>query len=167
METHFTQWELDFGRDLDWDVVGTGDFNGDGRDDLLLKQDNGSVTEWLGQDDGGFFSNQVGATYALPTGWNVAGTGDFNGDGPDDLLLRHDNGTVTEWLGQADGGFVSNHAAANYALPTGWHVAGTGDFNGDGHDDVLLRHDSGTVTEWLGGAGGSSPAMPLPTTRFP
>ena len=147
-----------YGLDFAWNVVGTGDFNGDGRDDLLLRHDNGTVTEWLGQpvgSAGSFFSNHLAATYALPAGWNVAGTGDFNGDGKDDVLLRHDNGTVTEWLGQTEGRFFSNHVAANYSLPAGWHVVGTGDFNGDSRDDVLLRHENGTVTEWLGGPGGS------------
>ena len=145
----------DLGLDPAWDVAGTGDFDGDGRDDLLLRHDNGAVTEWLGQSKGSFFSNNVSASYSLPGGWNVTGTGDFNGDGRDDVLLGHDNGTVTNWLGQADGSFISNHVAANYSLPAGWRVAGTGDFNGDATDDLLLRHDNGTVTEWLGGAGGT------------
>ena len=150
-------WNLGFVADVpdEWNVVGTGDFNGDGRDDLLLRHTNGSLTNWLGQADWGFVSNQAQANYALPIGWHVSGTGDFNGDGRDDLLLRHDNGTVTNWLGEANGGFASNHAIANYALPLGWHIAGTGDFNGDGFEDVLLRHDGGTVTEWLGQADGS------------
>src|SRR5918993_1210285 len=32
---------------------------------------------------------------------------DFNGDGHSDVLLRHDNGTITNWLGDANGGFFS------------------------------------------------------------
>jgi hypothetical protein len=54
--------------------------------------------------------------------WEAAQIGDFNGDERDDVLLRHSNGTVTDWLGQADGGFFSNHATATYPLPTSWHV---------------------------------------------
>ena len=137
-----------------WYVAGTGDFNGDGRADLLLRHDNGAVTNWTGQTDGGFVSNHAAASYTLPSGWNVAGTGDFDGDGRDDILLRHDNGAITNWLGQANGSFVSNHATASYTLPSGWNVAGTGDFDGDGQDDVLLRHSNGTVTEWLGQSDG-------------
>ncbi len=143
-----------YGLDVRWQVAGTGDFNGDGRDDVLLRHDNGTVTDWLGQANGGFVSNHGNASYALPAGWGVAITGDFNGDGRDDVLLRHDNGTVTNWLGKANGGFVSNHAVANYPLDNGWHIEGVGDFNGDGRDDVLLRHDNGTVTDWLGQANG-------------
>ena len=42
----------------------------------------------------------------MPTSWHIAGTGDFNGDGRDDILWRNDTGAVTNWLGQANGGFV-------------------------------------------------------------
>lgn len=144
-----------YGLDISWHVDAIGDFNGDGRDDLLLRNDNGSVTNWLGQIDGSFFSNHANASYALPAGWHVEGAGDFNGDSCDDLLLRHDNGTITEWLGQSNGSFFSNHAVAAYALDTSWHVDAIGDFNADGRDDVLLRNDNGSVTDWLGASNGS------------
>jgi hypothetical protein len=54
--------------------------------------------------------------------WEAAQIGDFNGDERDDVLLRHANGTVTDWLGAENGSFFSNHANATYVLPTGWHV---------------------------------------------
>ena len=144
-----------YGLATSWHVDAVGDFNGDGRDDVLLRNDNGSMTNWLGQSNGSFFSNHVNASYVLPAGWHIEGAGDFNGDGRDDLLLRNDNGAVTEWLGQANGGFFSNHAVAAYGLSTSWHVDAIGDFNGDGYDDLLLRNDNGSVTNWLGQAGGS------------
>lgn len=143
-----------YGLSTAWHVESTGDFNGDGLSDVLLRHDSGAITDWLGQADGSFFSNHASANYSLPAGWHIAGTADFNGDGREDVLLKHDNGTVTDWLGQANGGFVSNHLVANYSLPAGWDVAGTGDFNGDGLDDVLLRHSTGVITEWLGQADG-------------
>jgi hypothetical protein len=36
-------------------------------------------------------------TTGLPAGWNVVGTGDFNGDGTNDILLQN-GGSVTDWL---------------------------------------------------------------------
>ena len=140
--------------DNSWHIAGTGDFNGDGRDDVLWRNDNGTVTEWLGQANGGFFGNGANAYINVPNVWHIAGTGDFNGDGRDDVLWRNDNGTVTEWLGQANGGFVDNGVNAYINVPASWHIAGTGDYNGDGRDDVLWRNDNGTVTEWLSQANG-------------
>ena len=138
-----------------WRVVGTADFNGDGRSDVLLRNDNGTINEWLGLPDGSFASNLANVNYGLSTAWQVAGTGDFNGDGRNDVLLRNDNGTINEWLGLPDGSFASNLANVNIALDNAWHVVGTGDFNGDGRSDVLLRNDNGTVNEWLGLSDGS------------
>jgi serralysin len=137
-----------------WTVAGTGDFNGDGRVDLLLRYSlNGMVAEWSGQPNGSFVGN-ANANYSLDAAWKVAGVGDFNGDGLSDLLLRNDNGTMAEWNGQSNGNFVGN-ANANYALSASWQVAGTGDFNGDGIDDLLLRNDNGMMAEWNGQSNGS------------
>jgi hypothetical protein len=133
-----------------WHVAGTGDFNGDGRDDVLWRNGNGALTNWLGQSNGGFVSNDLNALSNLPTSWQVAGTGDFNSDGRDDIIWRRTDGAFTEWLGQANGGFISNDANAWTVLPTSWRVDGTGDFNGDGNDDILWRRSDGAFTEWLG-----------------
>jgi hypothetical protein len=134
---------------LDWHIVGTGDFNGDGRDDVLWRNDAGTIANWLGQPDGGFIGNPN--FYAtLSNDWQIVGVGDFNGDGGDDIALRHSDGTVTDWLGQVDGGLSSNIAHANSMVGLDWHVSGIGDYNGDGRDDILWRHISGTITDWLG-----------------
>jgi len=138
-----------------WNTAGTGDFNGDGRDDLLLRKDDGTLTQWLSDANGTFVSNHAAATYALDIDWTVAGIGDFNGDKRDDILLRNVDGTLTEWLGQANGSFVSNHVVATYELGTAWNVAGTGDYNDDGRSDLLLRNADGTLTDWLAQANGS------------
>ncbi len=139
----------------DWHVVGVGDFNGDGRDDVLWRNDDGSVTNWVGQANGGFTSNFGNAYGQVDTSWSVAGVGDFNGDGRDDVLWHSDTGRVTNWLAQANGGFVSNFVNADGQAGTDWHVAGVGDFNGDGRDDVLWRNNDGSVTNWLGQANGA------------
>jgi len=137
-----------------WHVAGTGDFNGDGRSDILWRSDSGQLSDWLANANGGFASNDANAMSGAPTSWKVAGTGDFNGDGRTDILWRNDNGQLSDWLGQANGGFASNDANAMTGAPTSWHVAGTGDFNGDGRTDILWRNDAGQLSDWLGQANG-------------
>ena len=137
-----------------WQIVGTGDFNGDGRDDILWRNNDGTLSNWLGTAAGGFTPNDANAATFVPTAWHVAGTGDFNGDGRDDILWRNDNGQLSNWLGQANGGFTPNNANAAAAVLGAWQVVGTGDFNGDGRDDILWRHTDGTLSNWLGNAAG-------------
>ena len=116
----------------------------------MWRHDNGELTEWLGTASGGFTDNGANAFSSVSTDWSVAGIGDFNGDNRDDILWRHDNGHLTDWLGTANGGFTDNGANAFSSVSTDWSVAGIGDFNGDSRDDILWRHDNGHLTEWLG-----------------
>jgi len=133
-----------------WQVAGLGDFDGDGRDDILWQHDSGVLTEWLGQANGGFISNHANSWFQAGTGWDVAGIGDFDGDGRDDILWQHDTGVVTDWLGQPNGQFISNHTNSWFQQPAGWDVAGIADFDGDGHSDILWRHESGVFNYWHG-----------------
>jgi hypothetical protein len=138
----------------DWKVVGTGDFNGDGRDDILLRNTDGRITDWLGTANGGLADNAANGYNSVSTDWLVAGVGDFNGDGRDDILWRNSNGTLTDWLGTASGGYAPNAANALSTVATDWKIVATGDFNGDGRDDVMWRNADGRITNWLGTASG-------------
>jgi hypothetical protein len=134
-----------------WHVAGIGDFNGDGISDILWQNGN-RVTDWLGTSNGNFTGNAANSNSYLAAGWQVAGVGDFNGDGNSDILLRNGTtGQVTDWLGQANGGFTDNSANASATLSTDWQLAATGDYNGDSRDDILWRNSTtGLVTDWLG-----------------
>jgi len=79
----------------------------------------------------------------------VAGVGDFNGDGKADILWRNTStGMVTMWL--MNGTSRINWAVLVEPGNTDWTVAGVGDFNGDGKADILWRNTStGMVTMWL------------------
>jgi hypothetical protein len=135
-----------------WAVTGRGDFNGDGRDDILWRNDQGTVGIWTGKPDGGFSINET--LRSSPASWRVAGTGDFNGDGRDDILWRNDGGGVGTWSGTASGGFTVNSSNLQEA-PNSWQIAATGDFEGDGRSDILWRSADGSVGVWSGTASAS------------
>lgn len=144
------------------------DFNGDGKSDLLWRADDGTVRDWLGQANGSFAGNVANLNIAVSNDWHIAGTGDFNGDGRVDILWQNDDGTVRDWLGQSNGGFVGNTANLNTQVPANWHIVGTGDFNGDGRTDVLWRADDGTVHDWLGQSNGAfAGTRPTSTSPWP
>lgn len=132
--------------------LGSGDFNVDGRTDTIWRTDSGEIYTSLTALDGAFYFHwNLGFVANLPeASWYLAATGDFDGDGHGDLLWRNEAGTLSQWLGAGDGyGFTWNAAAAQQLAPD-WYVVGAGDFNGDGHTDILWRSEtSGALSEWL------------------
>lgn len=145
----------DFHVSTEWAVVATGDFNGDGRADLLWRQDGtGRLIDWLAKADGGFLINSPNFDSSVPNNLAVAGAGDFNGDGRTDILWHRDDGLVFQWMANASGGFASNAAHFATVMSPDWHVTSVADFNGDGSDDVLWRNAAtGQITDWLANNG--------------
>ncbi len=85
-------------------------------------------------------------------GWVVAGQGDINGDGKDDLFWRHPvEGYFAYWLMNGTS-FIS---AQTYATSPAFNIAAIADFNGDGKADILWDAPSGpSMSVWLSvGAG--------------
>ena len=135
----------DLTRDLDWQVAGMGDLNGDGKDDVLLRHTDGRW-DYYPMDGRNPIADQRGlAGLTRNLDWQVAGIGDLNGDGKDDVLLRH---TDSRWYYYPMDGrryLADERGYAGLTRNLAWQVAGIGDLNGDGRDDVLLRH---TDSRW-------------------
>ncbi|MET9465141.1 FG-GAP-like repeat-containing protein [Streptomyces sp. NPDC006544] len=134
-----------------------GDFNGDGRDDLaaLYGYDDGSngMFTFLGNADA-TFTQLPRSAYVGPGNWDAKKAklfaGDFNGDGRDDLGMLYDHGGCNTasytFLAKADGTFNPHFGswgsgAGNWCWNESKHV--TGDFNGDGRDDMLAMYGHG------------------------
>ena len=132
---------------LNWSVVGIGDFNGDGKADILWRNaTNGNVAIW--EMNGTTVLNANTATFGnMPASWSAAGTGDFNGDGNSDILWRDGSGDIAIW--EMNGTTILNPSTTGVgSLSTVWTVAETGDFNGDGKSDILWHDSSGDLAIW-------------------
>lgn len=179
--------------DLFGSALAVGDFNGDGIDDLAVGAP-GEDYDDSGPNAGVVYIHEIdqlgsytGASYFIhqePIGANESGdrfgsslvTGDFNGDGIDDLAVGvpgedvqdsgPDSGVVFVFSGSAEGlgeaYFIdqSPHGANESGDLFGLTLA-AGDFNGDGFDDLAIGtmesdyEDIGANVGWVYIANGS------------
>ena len=76
-------------------VAGVGDFNGDGKADILWRDSMGNVSMWLMNGTSITNSSFIAD---ISSGWSIVGTGDFDGDGKADILWRDFKGTEVIWF---------------------------------------------------------------------
>jgi serralysin len=135
-------------------LVGTGNFDSDGKDELIWRGGDGAFQIWA--VSGSTFS-VVATEASVPSDWSLAALGDFNGDGRDDIIWRHANGTFSEWQAGAVAGQFHQNVYVDSTVGTGWSLESTGDFNGDGLDDLLWRDQGGTFAIWQSTGSGFTP----------
>jgi hypothetical protein len=121
-----------------WSVA-TGDFNGDGKLDLVVLDDGGFSVS-LGNGDGTF---QKATFYSTRLAYSLA-VADFNNDGKLDIVVANENlnpSTVSVYLGNGDGTFQapidSNTTNDNIFVATG---CGRGADRASGSRAVRRQH---------------------------
>ncbi len=146
--------------------LGVGDFNRDGKLDVVIaNHDRKFLTVLLGDGRGGFVA-AAGSPVSVTSRPHVHGvaTGDFNGDGNLDLVTESwGEQKVTVIFGDGRGGFTS----PGVQFPVGhmpYQRVRAADVNGDGCADIVTTNFAeGTVTVLLGDKrGGFHPASGSP-----
>lgn len=134
--------------DTNWRIVGSGDFNGDGLEDLVFQHTDGTLAVWFMKGIAMQSAVLINPKNPGDRNWIVVATGDLNKDGQTDLLFQHTDGTLAVWFMNG-----INLASASLISPSqpgnGWKVVGTGDFNRDGNDDLVFQHSDGTIAVWF------------------
>jgi hypothetical protein len=117
----------------------SGDFNGDGKKDLLVLDDQGlGFQVLLGKGDGSF-SAPVDNQMTNPV-FSIA-VGDFNRDGKADVAItsgNNSNPSVSVYLGNGDGTFQLSMQNVVYQSP----YVTVADVNGDGNPDLVVAGTS-------------------------
>jgi hypothetical protein len=113
---------------------GVGDFDGDGRADILFHHATGGGTViWY----------MVGASWvddreaAAPPRARIAGVADFDNDGRDDVLWLS-GAKLTIWFGGETSRVATLQPGAS-VVGAGWTIADVRDFNRDGRSDLLWQ----------------------------
>lgn len=135
-------------------VIAIADVNQDGKPDILVANDSGTVTVLLGDGKGNFHEAKGSPVSAghLPNDIAVA---DMNGDGhPDLVIANHQSPYVTILLGDGKGGFRpapgSPFDVHSYPHP---HGVAVGAFSGKGKLDVVTDSWGNNQIELLDGDG--------------
>lgn len=126
-----------------WKVVGIGDFNGDGIQDIVLQNSDNNAIYIMNMDGvGGMGYGRMlfdPANNRWP--WKVVGVADFNSDGiPDILIQNQDNFAIHVFDTDGADGILQKNVLFDPPFPWAWKVVAITDFNKDGIPDILVQH---------------------------
>ena len=123
------------------DICKVGDFNKDGKDDVVrFRRSTGEVSVALSL--GNSFGNSAIWKTGFCIGSEICDVGDYNGDGKADIStftrsLYADQGLVYVALSNGVNGFGGSSKWVSFFCVQ-QEMCGSGDFNGDGKDDVIV-----------------------------
>lgn len=154
--------------DPDLEVVGVGDFNGDGKPDVL-RQKPGQMPMNVVFLNGAVSPKQAyfNPEKAKATKTQSVGCPDLNGDGKPDVLFALD-GQLSVWFMDGTKRIGSANLVPSNPTTTKYRVVGTADYNGDGKTDLLFQSKKdGKLELWfMNGINRISSTVPTPAKEI-
>jgi hypothetical protein len=108
--------------DLNWEIIGVGNFNTDSNTDLLWRnKQTGQVNVWLINGTALLSKGTLGTVSDL--NWGIINTGNFNAGSNTDLLWRNrQTGQVNVWLTNPDAIGVSGKGTLGTVADMNWEI---------------------------------------------
>jgi len=75
------------------------------------------------------------------TDWDIAGTGDLDGDGTADIIMRNQV-DGRNWAYMMKDGQIETSTLINEVAELNWQIENIGDYDGDGKADLLWRNEA-------------------------
>lgn len=105
-----------------WMIQGVGDFDADGRSDILWRDSGGQLAIWFGGDATRVaYPSYANAGGPVDLAWKVQGMADYNSDGRTDILWRASDGQVGIW--RMSGGRVAGNTYPR-RVGADWQIKG-------------------------------------------
>jgi hypothetical protein len=142
------------GPDLAWKIVGIGDMDRDGLNDLIWQRTNGRIRVW--HMNGLTLRQEVELTANVTSDaqWQIEGVGDMNGDGWADLVMRHHlTGQCVAWHMQDTSvlftSYLLNASGTQVVVDVSWRIVDLADVPEggakDGKLDLIWQRDNTTA----------------------
>lgn len=122
-----------------WNSVRSGDFNADGRIDLVIRNPKTGNWRLLASTGSSFAASTISGTWPTTTSWTDLVQSDFDGDGGTDLAGRELT-TGTWYVSRGTPSGFETRAWGTTMGATAWQDVRAADFDGDGRADIVGRN---------------------------